>query len=35
VYSYLFPFCYLKHLDSLRLGHGETADELRWVIMWS
>ena len=27
VYVYLFPFCYLEHLDSLRLGHQMT-DEL-------
>jgi len=23
VYSYLFPFCYLEHLDSLRLGQAK------------
>jgi len=23
VYSYLFAFCYLEHLDSLRLGHAK------------
>jgi hypothetical protein len=23
VYSYLFPFCYLEHLDSRRLGHAK------------
>jgi len=28
VYSYLFPFCYLQHLDSLRLGHA------KWLLSW-
>ena len=29
VYSYLFLFCYLEHLDSLRLGHAERL--MSWV----
>jgi len=28
-YSYLFPFCYLEHLDSLRSGHAKRL--LSWV----
>jgi hypothetical protein len=28
VYNYLFPFCYLEHLDSLRLGH------VKWLMSW-
>ena len=26
-------FCYLEHLDWLRLGHVKTTDELGWVII--
>jgi len=29
VYNYLFPFCYLEHLDSLRLGHSKRL--MSWV----
>jgi len=35
VYSYLFPICYLEHLDSLRLRHAKQL--MSWVrlhIYW-
>jgi len=31
VYSYLFPFVYLEHLDSLRLGHAKRL--MSWVAL--
>jgi len=33
LYIYLFPFCYLEHLDSLRLGHAKRL--MSWVRLYA
>jgi len=33
VYSYLFPYSYLEHLDSLRLGHAKRL--ISWVGLYA
>ena len=33
VYSYLFPICYLEHLNSLRLRHAKRL--MSWVRLYA